>query len=213
MTTKSAIFWDFDGVIADSTDFVFHYWQKAFKELGYTFTLEDYQATFTAKFPFDYLKEHFGLSAEQIKVHYTDYEETHYADHVGVFPGLPEIIKACGQNHTQQFVVSSNLKSVIKSVLSEHKLDGYFDTIIGREVPGYKDEKITKIMTEQDLQPENCCYVGDTTSDMKHAKNAGISRFGVTWGVHTKTQMKESEAQFLCDTPNELRTILLDASQ
>lgn len=211
MTDKNIVFWDFDGVIADSTDFVFTYWRSAFKKLGFEFTLADYQATFTAKFPFDYLKDHYGFDAQVIKTSYTDYEEAHYAEEVPLFTGIEAVITSLHQHKKTQFIVSSNLSTVIKKTLKKHHLEDYFQEIVGRDSPGgYKDTKITNIIANQDFQKQDCVYIGDTTSDMDHAKSAGIDRAAVTYGVHSRAQLEKSSAQFLCDSVEELRTLLLD---
>ena len=72
------LLWDFDGVMADSTQFVFSFWRQEMKRFGIDFKLSDYQATFTHKFPFEYLAENYPNVAADIKEKYSAHEETRY---------------------------------------------------------------------------------------------------------------------------------------
>ena len=110
---KSLIFWDFDGVMADSSPFVFKYWQQALQAAGHTFQWEHYQATFTRKFPFDYLLENFPDCAAQIFKDYSAHEQTHYPSQVKPYPEFIEHFKSLAKHH-QHVVVSANLRGVIE---------------------------------------------------------------------------------------------------
>ncbi len=208
MNEKKYVFWDFDGVITDSTTFVFKFWKQRLETAGYDFKLEDYQATFEAKFPFDYLREKYGNLGEDIKEEYSTYESENYALNVPLFKDMkPTLITIA--NNRDFFAVSSNLAKVLKETFDKHQLKAYFSDIIGRESDGYKDEKIDKIIKHYNIAKNDCVFIGDTISDMKHAQSAQIDRIAVSWGVHSREKLETSPAQIICDTPEELRKLFV----
>lgn len=206
---KTTIFWDFDGVMADSTNFVFSYWQQAFKQHGIDFTLSDYQKTFTYKFPFDCLHEVYGDKiVTQIYQDYSAYEEKEYAQQVQVFSGFIEQFNHAVAGRYDNHIVSSNLASVINPWLSKYQIQSHFSSVVGREVNGYKDEKIKKTLSQTNCEPKSALFVGDTISDIEHAQKVGIQSVAVSWGVHSRDQLETANPDYLFDTQSELFTLL-----
>lgn len=196
---KPLLLWDFDGVMADSTSFVFTYWQTQMHKAGHSFELSDYQATFTHKFPFEYLAENYPDVAASIKERYSAFEAAHYPKTVSAFPGFIETFK----NTAPQFehhIISSNLAQVINDWLTIHKLDHHFSSVVGRETPGYKDEKINLLLTQLKREPHEALFIGDTISDIEHAHKAGIQNIAVSWGVHSRQQLEFAKPDTICDT-------------
>ncbi len=200
---KPILLWDFDGVMADSTEFVFSFWRDEMAKTGIEFKLSDYQATFTHKFPFEYLSEHYPDVADGIRSRYSAHEEKNYPSHVQVFPGFIESFKEIS-GRFEHHIISSNLKTVIQKWLEIHKLEDHFKSVIGRETPGYKDKKILNLLTNLNREPYDALFIGDTISDIEHAHSAGIQNIAVSWGVHTREHLKFSKPDIICDSAEEL---------
>lgn len=195
---KPILLWDFDGVMADSTEFVFSFWRDEMAKSGIKFELSDYQATFTHKFPFEYLSEHYPDVAEGIRFRYSAHEEKNYPSHVQAFPGFIESFKETS-GRFEHHIISSNLKTVIQKWLKIHKLEDHFKSVIGREAPGYKDKKILNLLATLNREPYDALFVGDTISDIEHAHSAGIQNIAVSWGVHTREHLEFSKPDIICD--------------
>ena len=58
------------------------------------------------------------------------------------------------------------------------------------------------------VKKEECIYIGDTKTDMKTGKNAGIFTVGVLWGFRDKTELLENGADVLLNKPKELLTVI-----
>ena len=54
------------------------------------------------------------------------------------------------------------------------------------------------------LKPEDILYVGDTSTDMKTGKSAGMYTIGVLWGFRERTELEENGADIIISTPEEL---------
>jgi HAD superfamily hydrolase (TIGR01549 family) len=200
---KPILLWDFDGVMADSTEFVFSFWRDEMAKSGIDFKLSDYQATFTHKFPFEYLAEHYPTAAAEVKEKYSAHEELKYPHKVEAFPGFKtEFLKIAP--YFEHHIISSNLKSVIEPWLEIHQLRAYFQTIVGRETPGYKDAKILNLLSALKRNPREAVFIGDTISDIEHAKSAGIKNIAVSWGVHSRVQLESSKPDRICDSIESL---------
>lgn len=73
-------------------------------------------------------------------------------------------------------VCSLNAESACRIGLELHGLDGYVDTIVGRDtVEGYKPDPEPLVVTTRRLgvQPEQTLFVGDTKRDAVTAERAG----------------------------------------
>ena len=57
------------------------------------------------------------------------------------------------------------------------------------------------------MKPEECLYVGDTGTDMKTGKNAGIYTIGVTWGFRGEDELRETGADVIVYSPAEILAI------
>ena len=56
------------------------------------------------------------------------------------------------------------------------------------------------------IQNEDIAYFGDTAVDMETAKNAGFLPIGVTWGFRPRSELEESGAEIIVDSPQEILT-------
>ena len=201
--SKPILLWDFDGVMADSTEFVFSFWRAEMKKANIDFKLSDYQATFTHKFPFEYLSENYPTVAENIRVKYTQHEAENYPANVKSFHDFKENFL----NIAPQFehhIISSNLKVVIEEWLEINGIEKHFVSVVGRETVGYKDKKILQLLATLDREPSDALFIGDTISDIEHAHSAGIRNIAVSWGVHSHTQLEFSKPDLICDTMTSL---------
>lgn len=206
---KNVIFWDFDGVMSDSTSFVFTFWKEALGKAGYQFEMEDYQKTFMEKFPFDYFQKHFPDVADKIYNEYSLHEEHHYPKEVPAYEGFVSKFQTLPDRY-QHFIVSANLKAVILPWIKKYEIDAHFTEILGRETPGHKSTKIEKILKSYNLEAQNCWFIGDTISDMNHANAVNIDAIASTWGVHSKAQLQSAQPKFICDNLTQLFTLLND---
>ena len=56
--------------------------------------------------------------------------------------------------------------------------------------------------------PGACLYVGDTNTDMRTARAAGMYAVGVTWGYRSAAELTENGAAVLIERPMELIGLL-----
>ena len=59
------------------------------------------------------------------------------------------------------------------------------------------------------LQPSDCCYVGDSSVDMDTAHNAGVRAIGVTWGFRDEEELRLHGADYIIHEPQQLLDIVI----
>jgi phosphoglycolate phosphatase len=58
------------------------------------------------------------------------------------------------------------------------------------------------------VSPERFLYLGDTSTDMRTARGAGMFAVGVLWGFRSAEELTESGAQALVEHPRKVLELL-----
>ena len=67
-------------------------------------------------------------------------------------------------------------------------------------------------MAKKNISPSDCLFIGDTISDMNHAKAARVESIAVTWGVHSRQQLETVNPNHICDNMEALFHLLKGTS-
>ena len=84
---------------------------------------------------------------------------------------------------------------------------GVFDHIQGQTdlIPIKPDPAgVLEILAKFGAGKDECLYFGDTNTDMKTGKNAGVITVGVTWGFRPRAELEENRADIIIDSPAEI---------
>lgn len=87
-----------------------------------------------------------------------------------------------------------------------------FDFVFGQseEFPKKPDPKTAlHIASSLEVEPSKIYFVGDTSTDMQTAKNAGMKSIGVLWGIRDENELVTNGANFIIKHPSELLNIVL----
>lgn len=60
------------------------------------------------------------------------------------------------------------------------------------------------IMKELGRRKEEVLYLGDTNTDMRAGRNAGVDTVGVTWGFRERKELEEFSPRFIADHPSQV---------
>lgn len=127
---------------------------------------------------------------------------------VAFFPGITSLLQQLSPKSTA--IVSGNAKDIISAQLAAHGLADRIGFIYGALEPGDKAKKIKSVCLEAGVNPALACMVGDAVSDMRYAKQAGVTAIAVTWGWQPKHILGKENPDYLIDTVSELRSLLLE---
>ena len=80
----------------------------------------------------------------------------------------------------------------------------------GREGIALKPDPagVFEILNELNIEKEECLYIGDTATDMKTGKGAGLYTIGVLWGFRDREELESGGADKIIAHPYELLDII-----
>ena len=141
------------------------------------------------------------------KTYYLD----HYDDCTKAYLGIKELLMALKGKCL--LAVVSNKDNDLTQKLINNEFPGLFDIIQGSymDKPKKPDSYlINKIIKENNINIEDCLYIGDTNVDKESADNAGLEYRLVSYGYRNKEELKKicpNDIPF--ETVNELSDYLL----
>lgn len=133
------------------------------------------------------------------------------------FDGIKEMLQQLHAAGIKTAILSNkkheNAVTVIDSVFGKDEQGvPFFDEVMG-QMDSYpkKPNPFGAFMLsgEFEAEPEECVYVGDTDTDMKTGKAAGMMTVGVTWGFRDREELLNNGADVIADSPNEIVRLAL----
>ncbi len=112
------------------------------------------------------------------------------ADRTAILPGVAAAVETLKRRGLALGVVSSKFRYRIEQVLEREDLRAVFDVIVGREdvLAAKPDpEGLFTAMAALGSVPPATCYVGDSVTDAKSARQAGTAFIAVLSGVTAET--------------------------
>lgn len=142
-----------------------------------------------------------------VRVHY----RANRLNKVKLYPGVPELL--------DELVRRNILLAILTNKPHEHT-EAMCAVLFARwplvAVEGYRREEFRKpdprvalsIVEKMGLTPGQVMLVGDSSTDMHTAKNAGLTAVGATWGYRARRELIDAGAKHLIDRADELRALL-----
>lgn len=123
------------------------------------------------------------------------------------YPGISETLKLLKSSGIILAVLSNKPHSTVCKVVNVLFGTGLFTAVCGQRegVPLKPDPApLLKMTAALGLLPTDCIYCGDTAVDIQTGKNAGIFTVGVSWGFRGETELRESGADAVIHSAEEL---------
>ena len=201
------VIFDYDGVLADTLDDLIRFGQQACDQLGvkHAVTKDDLSnlevmsfATFgkACEVPEHRIEEFVNISLKL----FAEKESP-----PAIFDGLSEIIKHLSSKHNIA-IVTTNSSQNVHAFLAHHGLDNLVHAVYGVDTPGSKAQKIS--LARERFMEESVFMIGDALSDVRAAKEAGVTSIAVTWGHQSLETLLRGEPDFVVNYPRELHGII-----
>lgn len=127
------------------------------------------------------------------------------------YAGIPELLDNLEAINFPKAVLSNKAHEFTVQVIGEILPKWHFDYVYGeRQGITRKPDPSGALEIAKNLGIEPCeiLYVGDTSTDMKTAKNAGMYAVGVLWGFREKPELLEHGAATVISEPMELLALI-----
>jgi phosphoglycolate phosphatase len=210
-----AVLFDFDGTLADSLADLANATNWALTQLGCpTHPLESYRyfvgegarELCARALPAD--KQ--NLVDDALRLMRERYD-AHCFDLTKLYPGIPELISVLAERHYRLAVLSNK-----PDVFTERMISRYFNpspfTIVRGQLPNVplKPDPTAALRISQEIgvPPAQWLYLGDTNTDMRTARAAGMHAVGVLWGFRDREELVESGAEHIVAKPEEVLRLL-----
>ena len=142
---------------------------------------------------------------DQVFNEFKSYYFKHFTDNTKPYPGVLEMLLKLKQIPNLKLVVLSNKDDDLTKQLIQKEFMGVFDIVQGSYIdkPRKPDPYlINKIFNENNINKENCLYIGDTNVDKETAANGGVIYRLVNYGYRNKEELEK-----MCPNDTTISTI------
>jgi len=199
------IIFDYDGVLADTLDDLLQFGQEACDQLGvkHLVTKDDLSnlelMSFATYGRACEVPEH--LIDQFVKISLNLFAEKESPP--AIFDGLSEVIKHLSSKH-KIAIVTTNTSQNVHTFLIKHGLDSLIHAVYGVDTPGSKAQKISMARERLVENGEAVFMIGDALSDIRAAKEAGVTSIAVTWGHQSLETLQHGEPDYVVHSPKTL---------
>lgn len=216
MKKFSYILFDLDGTLSDPKEGITKSFQYALAHFGIKVeNLDELESVIGPP-----LKSSF-MNFYQLKEEETIAAISKYRERFGkiglyeneIYPGVKELLMELVDKGCQIAVASSKPTEYVEQICEYFQIKQYFHHIVGSFMDGRRVEK-EEVIEEAiaqfgNISKDEIIMVGDRKFDVTGAHKRGLKAVGVTYGYGGRKELTEAGADFLVDSVQELKTLLL----
>lgn len=205
MSSLSAIFFDLDGTLVDSSIGIHNGFTYAFEQLGVpspdTKTIRSFmgpplETSFSSCLPADQIELAIQL--------YRSYYKKKGVYEAQLFPQIKDLLTELAKQYPLYITTTKNTPTAI-DMTSNFEINQFFDGIYGSSPQAlHKADVIRQALTAHNLAPENVVIVGDTKFDMIGAQETGIKKLAVTWGFGDEKDLMTYQPDWVAHQPTDI---------
>lgn len=207
-----AVIFDLDGTLVNSLDDLAVATNYALEQHGFNiYPVEDYKylvgdgmvKLIERAIPDDRLSDETFKSVFDC---FMNYYRGHYLVRTKVYDGILGAVNELKAMGLKLAVVSNKADDMTKIIVKEFFGD-IFTKVTGKRegYPTKPDPTLTlEIISEMNLRPQECIFVGDSGMDCATAVNSGCYPLGVLWGFRKREELLLNGAKALISNPNEI---------
>ena len=209
---KACIF-DLDGTLADTLESMAYVANEIMQKYGLKTLPTDNFRYYSGEGADMLMQRALTDAGDKELIHYEEgrrlYREMFAADpmyKVVPYEGMPETLKELKKRGIRLAVCSNKPHPAAVKVIAQLYGDD-FDMVLGqsdaiRRKPA--PDGPLMIAGKFGVRPEECMYVGDTSTDMKTGKAAGMFTVGALWGFRDREELNANGADLVAEHPTDL---------
>ncbi len=144
----------------------------------------------------------------EVMATYLRYYEDHHAELASLHDGIRAVLECLRQRGKKLAVFTGKGRHTTEITIRQLGLTGLFDSIVtGNDVEQHKPsgEGILRVMAETGASPASTIMIGDSPSDIKAAREAGVAVVSVLWDAHFPDRVLALEPDFVFRNVDELK--------
>lgn len=209
---KACIF-DLDGTLADTLESMAYVANEIMQKYGLKTLPTDNFRYYSGEGADMLMQRALKDAGDKELIHYEEgrrlYREMFAADpmyKVVPYEGMPETLKELKKRGIRLAVCSNKPHPAAVKVIAQ-LYGNDFDMVLGqsdaiRRKPA--PDGPLMIAGKFGVRPEECMYVGDTSTDMKTGKAAGMFTVGALWGFRDREELNANGADLVAEHPTDL---------
>ena len=205
MSSLSAIFFDLDGTLVDSSIGIHNGFTYTFDQLGVPspdaktirgFMGPPLETSFASCLPVDQVERAIQL--------YRSYYKEKGVYEAQFFPQIKELLTELAKQYPLYITTTKNTPTAV-DMTSYFGIDRFFDGIYGSSPQAlHKADVIRQALTTHNLDPETVVIIGDTKFDMIGAQETGIKKLAVTWGFGDDKELMNFQPDWVAHQPTDI---------
>ena len=205
MSSLSAIFFDLDGTLVDSSIGIHNGFTYTFDQLG----VPSPDAKTIRGFMGPPLETSFAscLPAYQVETAiqlYRSYYKEKGVYEAQLFPQIKELLTELAKQYPLYITTTKNTPTAV-DMTSYFGIDRFFDGIYGSSPQAlHKADVIRQALTTHNLEPETVVIIGDTKFHMIGAQETGIKKLAVTWGFGDDKELMNFQPDWVAHQPTDI---------
>ena len=205
MSSLSAIFFDLDGTLVDSSIGIHNGFTYTFEQLG----VPSPDAKTIRGFMGPPLETSFAscLSPNQIELAiqlYRSYYKEKGVYEAQLFPQTKEILAELAQQYPLYITTTKNTPTAVH-MTANFEIEDFFAGIYGSSPQAlHKADVIRQALETHHLAPETVVIIGDTKFDMIGAQETGIKKLAVTWGFGEENDLMGYHPDWVAHQPTDI---------
>ena len=213
MQNFKAIFFDFDGTIADTVNGILATMTATFKELNLPVPPQDAMKSTIGMLLGDALQQLGNLDDTQrvlaVKTYQRLFREVELPN-TRIFPGVSQTLQTLKSRGVKMAIVTSRGIESLRLILTQNNILEYFDELVTRD-NGFKPkpapDMVNYLLQKMNLAPSDVLVVGDTTFDIDMGTAAGCKTCAVTYGNHSAERLATSKCDWMVGRFEEIANI------
>jgi phosphoglycolate phosphatase len=133
-----------------------------------------------------------------------------FVDKSDLYPGIAEMLDGLVQRGIKMSILSNKADEFVTKVVDVLLPNWKFESIIGLTVEEDKKPNpkyALQMAVQMGFESSEMVFMGDSSVDMKTARNAGMIPVGVLWGFRSKKELIENGAKYILEKPSNLLQI------
>jgi len=204
----SLIIFDYDGVLIDSLDDALSAGEEFCRSVSHNRLPTKKIIATLENMTYDEIGRSVGLSpklAEEFSAHIFEHFQANCLS-MAFFPEIESLLHGIASKNIA--IVSGNARDVISAKLAAHGLGAKITCVFGAREPGNKAAKIRNACNHFGIDAGQACMIGDSISDIRQAKLAGVQSVAATWGWHSRKKLAKEEPDFIMNSVQELADLI-----
>ena len=205
MSSISAIFFDLDGTLVDSSIGIHNGFTYTFERLGVTspdaktirgFMGPPLETSFATCLPTEQIEQAIQL--------YRSYYKEKGVYEAQLYPHIKDLLVELAKQFPLYITTTKNTPTAL-DMTSNFEIDHFFDGIYGSSPQAlHKADVIRQALETHHLAPETVVIIGDTKFDMIGAQETGLKKLAVTWGFGEEKDLMDYHPDWIAHQTEDI---------